>query len=113
MAHKQVANHGRIDYDGASRRSHAVEFFSGLAQDPRIGEKAWQALLRLGEDIYATTFTGDSDYRPGALNLSSALDGQPSLLRRDLLKYINDRGNYIVKQHVQDYVQQHHLKTFN
>jgi hypothetical protein len=90
------------DYTKRATRNYAIRLLSGLEDDPRIDRKLWDDLIEIGQDLYFTTFTDDSGYIKGQLDLS-ALDRCSPDLRIHLLDYLAVTGNYIVQKHVQDY----------
>lgn len=95
-------DHQKAEYTPRVRRQFAIRFLSKLTDHPELSEKDWQDIISIGEQVYYTTFTDDSDYMPGAMDFS-ALDKHPIELRMELLDYFHSRGNWIVRLHVRDY----------
>jgi hypothetical protein len=86
-----------------AKRKFAIEFFSGLANDPRILEEHWHVLMGLGEQFYFMNPTDDGDYLKGGMDLR-ALDRFHPEIREQVLDYMHAVGNWIVKHHIDDYV---------
>ncbi len=100
----------KVEYTPRVRRQFAISFLSRLKDQPGLSEEDWHDLISIGEQVYYTTFTDDSDYMPGAMDFS-ALDNQPSESRRELLDYFHSHGNWIVRLHVRDYRNKQGIKS--
>jgi len=94
---------------GALRcRDRAIQFLSGLTSDSRIKEDQWKTLLEIADYVWLTEFTDDSGYVPGGMGFER-LDLFPTEIRRDVLNYFH-KSNWIVRQHVEDYVEQRQIR---
>jgi hypothetical protein len=96
------------NYGVVKARQRALQFLSGLVTDLRITSEQWKTLVHIADYVWLTEFTDDSGYIPGSMGFER-LDPFPVEVRRDILRYF-DRSNWIVRKHVEDYIEQRQIR---
>jgi hypothetical protein len=99
---KIIIDEPKGNYGSQEQRKYALKILENLSNDTDIKEEHWPNIIKSAEGAYWTTFTDDSDYIPGKMNLKH-LNNLPYDIREKVLEHINKSGNWIVRRHIKDY----------